>query len=356
MGEYKGKYIYEGDPHGGDSYREAYLNSVNKFIEKKLEETYARREEFMPNEALAKHQEKYRRALLEMVGSPVGDDYPTDIPAIESEYVASDDLSDIYRLKIEILPEFYYYCMLFRPLGVSGKTPLTLAQHGGGSLPEICSDTNGTSVYGHFTKRALERGITVLVPQLLLWTFNQDVGEKRVAIDLPYSRDKLNKSLIELGMSITGLEVFCLRRSIDALSNEDYIDESRIGMMGLSYGGYFTLYTAALDTRIKSAYAAGFFNDRTRVALGDWRYKNHMNSFSDAQVAALVAPRYLAVDVGIKDPVFDFTRAPKEADRAREYFRALGCEEKFRFSYWEGGHQFDNSGDGFEFFFSHLEK
>ena len=355
MGEYKGKYIYEGDPHGGDSYREAYLDSVNRLISNKKKETYARREAFMPYDSIKEHQEEYRQLLLGMIGSPV-DTYPTDIPTFESEFVAKDDLSEIYRLKIEILPEFYYYCMLFKPLNITGKTPLTLAQHGGGSLPEICSDTNGTSVYGHFTKRALERGITVLVPQLLLWTFNQDVGEKRVPINLPYSRDTLNKTLIELGLSMTGLEVFCLRRSIDALANEDYIDENRIGMMGLSYGGYFTLYTAAMDKRIKAAYAAGFFNDRTRVALGDWRYKNHMNTFSDAQVAALVAPRRLAIDVGQKDPVFDFTRAPEEADRAREYFRALGCEENFRFSYWDGGHQFDNSGEGFEYYFSELEK
>lgn len=356
MATYNGKEIYEGDPHLGDPYREAYLSSVSRFIWRKKQESFARRRAFMPPESIAEKQEEYRKGLLDMVGSPVGEDYPSDVPTYEAEFVARDGLSDIYRLKIEILPDFYYYCILFKPLDIKGKTPLTVAQHGGGSLPEICSDMNGTSVYGHFTKRALERGITVLVPQLLLWTFSQDVGEKRVPVNLPYDRDLLNRTLMELGMSVTGLEVFCIRRAIDAIAAEDYIDENRIGMMGLSYGGYFTLYTAALDTRIKSAYAAGFFNDRTRVALSDWRYKNHFNTFCDAQVAALVAPRRLAIDVGKSDAVFDFSRAPEEADRAKEYFRALGAEDNFRFAYWEGGHQFDASGEGFAFFFEELEK
>lgn len=355
MGEYKGKYIYEGDPHLGDPYRAAYLNSVKAFIEKKKAQSYATRESFMPPCELKRNPEKYREALLGMIGSPTGSDYPTDIPTYEAEYVAADELSEIYRLKIQVLPEFYTYCMLFKPLGVSGKTPLVIAQHGGGSLPEICSDTNGTSVYGHFTKRALERGMTVLVPQLLLWTFNQDVGEKRVPIDLPYNRAELDSQLKELGLSITGLEVFCIRRAIDAISAESYIDSDRIGMMGLSYGGYFTLYTSAIDTRIRSVYAAGFYNDRTHVAFKDWRYSGYLNLFSDCQVAALVAPRRLAVDVGKSDPVFDYSRSQAEAERAREYFKYLGCEDNFRFSYWEGGHRFDDSGEGFEFFFKGLE-
>ncbi|WP_438983966.1 hypothetical protein [Vulcanococcus sp.] len=33
-------------------------------------------------------------------------------------------------------------------------------------------------------------------------------------------------------------------------------------MMGFSYGGFYTLYTSALDQRIKAAVVSGFFNDR----------------------------------------------------------------------------------------------
>ena len=46
------------------------------------------------------------------------------------------------------------------------------------SMDEICSDMNGANVYGNFTKRALERDFAVFIPQLLLWTFNMETGEK----------------------------------------------------------------------------------------------------------------------------------------------------------------------------------
>ena len=355
MGTYNGKYIYEGDPHLGDPYRAAYLESIKRFIEKGKAESFARREEFIPAEELVANPEKFRETYLDMIGSPLGNAYTLDIPRYEKEYVASDDLSDIYRLKIEVFSDFYFYGMLMTPKNMQGRVPLVVAQHGGGSLPEICSDMNGTSVYGHFTKRALERGMAVFAPQLLLWRFDMETGENRVPIDLPFNRKDIDTQLIQLGLSITGLEVFCIRRSIDCLTAEKFIDGSRVGMMGLSYGGYFTLFTAAADTRIKSAYAAGFFNDRTEVALSDWKYKNQFNTFCDAEVAGLVAPRKLAIDVGETDPVFNFTRAPKEAARIEKYYNAYGCPENFRFSYWGGGHRFDESGEGFEFFFRGLE-
>ncbi len=352
MGIYNGKEIYEGDVHLGDEYRRAYLESVKRFISRGKEESYKKRADFMPAEELVKNPEKYRKLLSDMLGSPL-EEYPSGTPTYEKEYVATDGMSDIYRLKIEVFPDFYFYGMLMLPLDREGKRlPLVIAQHGGGSTPEICSDMNGTSVYGHFTKRALERGMAVFAPQLLLWRFDMETGENKVPIDLPYNRASLNSDLFRLGSSVTALEILCIRRSIDCLTAEDYIDGERVGMMGLSYGGYFTLYTAALDTRIKSAYAAGFFNDRVKVAFTDWKYKNDLNLFSDGEVGALVAPRRLQIDVGKTDGVFDFTAAPDEAERISKYYGAWGKGDEFRFSYWGGGHRFDESGEGFEFFFS----
>ena len=227
---YNGKNVLQTDVHGGDKFREAYLNSVNRFIEKKLSETYSERESFMTPEALVENPEKYRKALLDMLGSPVKE-YPTNVPTYEKEFVGSDDFSDIYRMKIEVMEDFYFYGMLLMPKKRSEKMPLVVAQHGGGSLPEICTDMNGPSVYCNFAQRALELGMVVFTPQILVWRFDMNTGENQVAIDLPYRRDEVDNKLKKLGLSITGLEIFCIRRSIDCLANEDFIDADRIGMM-----------------------------------------------------------------------------------------------------------------------------
>ena len=122
-------------------------------------------------------------------------------------------------------------------------------------------------------------------------------------------------------------------------------------MMGLSYGGYFSLHTAAVDKRIKSIYAAGFFNDRTKIVFDDWTYDNAAHKFLDAEVAALCAPRRLQIDVGKSDPVFDYAPSVAEGKRAAEYYTQFNAADNFRFTLWDGGHRFDESEAGFDFFF-----
>ena len=193
--------------------------------------------------------------------------------------------------------------------------------------------------------------MVVFAPQLLLWKIDFDTCENHEAPDISFSRGLIDRRLKMLGLSITGLEVFCIRRSIDYIHSLDYIDRERTAMMGLSYGGYFSLHTAAADTRIKSIYAAGFFNDRSRDGCYDWFYSDAAYPFFDAEVAALCAPRRLQVDVGKSDTVFDFSFAPAEGERAASYYEKAGAPDAFRFNMWDGSHRFDESEKGFEFFF-----
>jgi len=347
MVKYKGKAIYEGDISLGNQFRKEYLDSIEKFIENKYAESLEKRDSFMEN--ITENQELYRKNFLKMIGEPVFP-YPDNIPKAKSQYVGKDDMCDIYYVQIEVMPDFWFFGIYMVPFDVE-KAPLVIAQHGGGSTPEICSEFFGESNYGYFTKRALEKGMAVFAPQLLLWKFDIETGEKKLEIDVQFNRTVLNNKLKHFGFSITGLEVYCIRRSIDYLSSLDYIDEKRIGMMGLSYGGYFSLYTAAVDERIKSIYAAGFFNDRSKICFGDWAYDNAAETFFDAEAASLCAPRRLQIDVGIDDPVFDYKCSIKESERAKRYYACFNASGNFCFNLWKGGHRFDESGKGFDFFF-----
>ncbi len=347
MAEYKNKAIFSGDITVGNPYRKSYADSVDSFVNKKLADCVAVRDEFMRD--IVTCQQKYREQFVDMIGTPVTP-YPDSIPIAKSEFIGCDDFCDIYYMQIETMPDFWFFGIFMLPHGIK-KAPLVIAQHGGGSTPEICSELLGNSNYSFFTKRALERGMAVFVPQLLLWNFDIETGEKKVNIDVAYDRSKVDSKLKQLGLSITGLEVFCIRRSIDYFSSLDYIDGDRIGMMGLSYGGYYSLYTAAADTRIKSIYAAGFYNDRSQIGFEGWKYKNSLNTFCDAEVAALCAPRRLWLDVGKTDPVFDYSPSVKEGKRAENYYSLFNASDNFCFNLWDGGHSFDNSEKGFEFFF-----
>lgn len=347
---YNGKLVFEGDIASGNSYRKDYLDSINRFIQKKYDESFALRDKFM--ERITEDQEEYRKDFINMIGQPVFL-YPDYIPDAKSEFIGKDEFCNIYRLKIEVMPEFWFYGIFMIPHGIN-RAPLVIAQHGGGSTPEICSEFLGKSNYNFFTKRALEKGMAVFAPQLLLWKFDIDTGEQKTDIDIHFNRGEIDGKLKHIGLSITGLEVFCIRRSVDYINSLDYIDENRTAMMGLSYGGYFSLYTAAADKRIKSIYAAGFFNDRTKIVFGDWRYKNSANTFCDPEIIALCAPRRLQIDVGKTDSVFDYVPSVEEGKRAAQFYTQFNAEDNFRFNLWDGGHRFDESGTGFDFFFDEI--
>ena len=353
--EYKGKKLYNGDVHDGDKYRLEYTESIARFIEKRANESYKIREEFMPPEKLVENNDFYRNEYLKMIGFPF-DIETKDVPNVETVYVGEDDMSKIYRLSVEAFDDFKFYGILFIPHGISGKVPLVIAQHGGGGTPETCSDMYLENNYNYFTKRALENGFVVFAPSLMLWTFGIDTGEKFPKFDVPSDRQGNDRKLRQLGYSMTGLEVFCITRCIDYLVTLDEVDETKIGMMGLSYGGYFSLHTGAADTRIISVYDAGSFNDRSKVAITDWMHPNASFCFHDAEVAALIAPRRLRIDVGKQDTVFDYKPSIAEAERIEKYFEAFGAKENFCYDLHGGGHRFDENLEGFEYFFDGLRK
>lgn len=350
--EFEGKQIYHGDIHEGDSYRREYADSIARLLTRKHAQGYTTRESFLPPSQLKTHREEYRQEYLKMIGFPF-DLMRKELPRVDTVFVGEDDFCKIYRLSLEVAEDFRFYGMLMLPNGIT-KAPLVIAQHGGGGTPEFCSDFHTANNYNFFTKRALQRGFAVFAPSLLLWSFGIKTGEDFPQFEIPIDRAVYDQRLRQVGYGITGLEVFCIMRSLDYLCAQEFVDEQRIGMMGLSYGGYFSLHTAAADERIISIYDAGSFNDRSEVCFSDWSYPNSAYLFHDAEVAALCAPRRLRIDVGKQDQVFDYRPSAAEAERIKKYYAAFNAEQEFQFNLWDGGHRFEQDCSGFDFFFDGL--
>ena len=124
---------------------------------------------------------------------------------------------------------------------------------------------------------------------------------------------------------------------------QSFIDEKRCGMLGLSYGGFYTLYTMAYETRIKSGWSAAFFNDRTKYCWQDFVWKDSAGRFLDAEVAGLCAPRRLWCDVGATDTVFSADGVDELFPRVKAFYEASGAPSEVRMNLWEGGHRFSDS-------------
>ena len=348
--EYLGKKIWDEDPSAADDYRARYAEGIQKYIQKMNMECKNIRRKTMPPEEMVKIQEFYREKYKEMLGMQLFAGKTTK--PVEKTYVGSDEICEIYRLSVYITDEIPFYSMLLLPHNEGIPMPLVIAQHGGGGTPELCADMNGTNNYNHMVQRALKRGAAVLVPQLLLWSMTEIATQR--AHNIPHNRTKTDVDMKRFGSSITALEISGIMKTLDYVVSLNGIDADKIAMIGLSYGGYFTLHTMAIDTRIKAGYCAGVFNDRDMYDWADWSYKSSAFLFKDAEVAALCAPRKLYIQVGKEDPVFNFQSAKSEADRVKDYFETFGASENFKFDLWEGGHTISHHDEGYEFIFSVL--
>lgn len=334
-------------PAAADKYRQAYADGIEAFLSEMNRTAEARRRDaFCPE-----NQEENRALLRKMLGMELFDT-PAFLPP-SAEYAGDTDLAHVYRITLYITGQIPFYALLMLPQGVTTPCPLIIAQHGGGGTPELCSDLYGKNNYNHMVRRCLQRGAAVLAPQLLMWA--QKEIETQRAHPIPIDRTKTDAALKRFGSSITALEITGIQRCLDYVSAMPEIDENRIGMVGLSYGGYFTLHTMALDTRIKAGYSAGAFNSRDKHCLTDWSYHSSAWLLQDAEIAALCAPRKLYIQVGMEDSVFDYRTAVTEAQQAQAYFAQLGAETSFQFDLWPGGHTLSDHDRGFAFLFDALQ-
>lgn len=333
-------------PEAADKYRQAYADGIQSFLSQMNPLAEARRRERFQPEMQAQN----RALLRKMLGMELFDAPASLPPAVE--YAGDTDLAQVFRITLYITDQIPFYALLMLPRSVTGPFPLIIAQHGGGGTPELCSDLYGKNNYNHMVRRCMERGAAVLAPQLLMWA--QKEIETQRAHPIPFDRTKTDAALKRFGSSVTALEITGIQRCLDYVSAMQEIDENRVGMVGLSYGGYFTLHTMALDTRIKAGYSAGAFNSRDKHCFCDWGYPSSAFLLQDAEVAALCAPRRLYIQVGMEDTVFDYKTAVTEAQQAQDYFARLGAEDSFQFDLWSGGHTLSDHDRGFDFLFDAL--
>jgi len=334
--------------------RQGYLDEMMELLHARSRASAAIRDQFMPPEALAADREGYRRKFYEMLGWPLTEPRPAEPPEAEKSVLGQGDGYDIFRVRLAVLPNLHLNTLLFVPsdLKEDEKLPGIISQHGGLGSPELISGIWGdTFNYNDMTRRILKHRSVVIAPQLLIWPHDGAHDEPQ------FDRHLINNALRQQGSSIMGLETYALTRVLDYLESLDIVDTDHLGMIGLSYGGYYTILTAAADTRIKAAISSCSFNRHygdQRRSISDWCTTNAANTFMDAETAALAAPRALAIQVGEKDELFDYKLAQEEFSRLLPYYKAQGAEDRLSFRVFDGPHEFDKAEDDLNFFFKYL--
>ncbi len=308
-------------------FKQEYLDGLNELIRRRQTAMAEKREEYCKN--IFEDQEAYRNDFKKMLGWPLIDCDTSGLPSVKMEKLSEESGYSIYRMQFEILEGVMITGLYFRINGEE-KRPLVLVQHGGWGTPELMSGVYGsTASYNGMLERVISHEVHAFAPQLLLWQPDK--------YGVLYDRANVDARLKRVGSSITAVELYGLTRILDYFEAQDNV--SSFGMVGHSYGGFYTLFMSALDKRIRSAVSCSFFNTRDEYPWSDWTWFRAAEQFDDAEIACLVYPRKLCIEIGTNDALFDVRYGMRSLEKLTELCRGVGTDW-LTFIPFDGTHEF----------------
>jgi dienelactone hydrolase len=201
----------------------------------------------------------------------------------------------IRKLRYEIVPGFFSAALLYEPAKPGGRRPAILNVNGHVGAP-------GKTVE-YKQKRCITFAQNGVVALNLEWL---GYGELSAKGNSHWYAGHLDL----VGTHELGLFYLAMRKGLDYLYEHPGVDRERIGMTGLSGGGWQTIVLSALDERVRaSAPVAGFNGMGAKAAAraygdtGDPE-QSAADLFEAADyphLAALVAPRPLLLALNAED-------------------------------------------------------
>ncbi len=351
-----------------------------------------------PNSFLSgrfKSLEEFKSAGREKVRSAFAYQ-PEKVPP-RAEIVQRDDLGDFVREKIlfSTSSDFRVPAYLHLPKTVRHPKPaiVDLHSHGGmflfgkekvidfGQNHPVMTAYHRRNYGGRPTTTELvRRGYVVITIDALMF------GERRLMLDedLKYGWDRsrysvevadhlnqkcrskeatLAKSMTYAGATWPGIITWDDMRTVDYLVTRPEVDPDRIGCVGISLGGWRSLFLAGMDERIAAACVVGFMST-VRPML-----RRHIDTHSFAHfvpglhqyldlpdVVSMMAPKPLMVQQCREDALFPRDGMRDSVDKIAAVYERAGVKDRFVGRFYDGGHRFDvpMQNEAFEWFDQHL--
>ncbi len=298
----------------------------------------------------------FRRQLLKNLGR-----FPERVP-LSPDVVETCHEDGYTREKVVFDSERYAsvpaYVLIPDGLKKGERRPGILAAHGHGrgkvdmvGLAESEGDKKHVAALNYdYARKFVQKGYVVIAPD---W---RCFGERQPdAAWVRECRDKCNVSYLAygyFGYHLLTLNIWDGMRTIDYLQSRPEVDPKRIGCVGLSFGGTMTTYLSALDPRIKAAVISGYISTVRGDALTDRGKGNTCGSqyspalllYGDiADVAGLIAPRPLLVEMGEQDTCFVIDDAKKAYAHLDRIYRAAGAADRLDKDIFPGAHAFSGA-------------
>jgi hypothetical protein len=254
-----------------------------------------------------------------------------------------------YQVVLDVWPDVFAWGYLLLPKNVKPgeRRPAVVCQHGLEGLPEsvVAEDPSSRDfqAYRAYAVRLVEQGFVVYAPH------NPYRGETKFR----QLQRKANPLKLTLFSFILGQH----QQTLKWLTQLPLVDAQRVGFYGLSYGGVSALRIPALLDQYALSICSAAYNDWPRKIMSlDFRASymftreyDHFTfglgaTFSNAELAALIAPRPFMVERGHRDGVAPDEWVAHEYAKVRRLYAQLGIPQRTEIEFFDGGHVINGLG------------
>ncbi|MEX0716786.1 MAG: alpha/beta hydrolase family protein [Planctomycetaceae bacterium] len=169
----------------------------------------------------------------------------------------------------------------------------------------------------------------------------------------------LVQSLIYAGLTWPGMVVRDDMRTVDYLVTRPEVDPERVGCVGISMGGYRSLYLSGVDERIKAACVTGFMSTvksmvKKHINKHSWvHYLPTIHGYLDwPDIVSMMAPKPLMVQQCEQDGLFPLEGMRESLEKIGGVYEKAGVKERFHGRFYDQRHIFSVAmqDEAFDFF------
>jgi dienelactone hydrolase len=199
--------------------------------------------------------------------------------------------------------------------------------------------------YQHdFAIQAVEHGMAAVAIEPMAFGCRRDSITKKKGAGNSACQPAAGAALL-FGETMIGWRVYDVMRTIDWIETRKDLDSTRVGCMGISGGGTCTLFSTALEPRIKVAMVSGYLNTFRDCVLSlshciDNYVPGILQWAEMYDVAGLIAPRPLFAESGSRDPIFPIAASRESFARVKKIYGVFGAENVVEHEVFEGEHLF----------------
>jgi dienelactone hydrolase len=258
------------------------------------------------------------------------------------------------RFVYETRPGLTALAYLLTPAGGKGPfgTVICIPGHGRGVDDIVGIDPQGrdrtdkdTDGYEHdFAIQVVEHGMAAVAIEPLGFGCRRDPVNKKKGLAVKGCDPVAGEALL-LGQTLLAWRVWDVMRTIDWIETRPELDVKRVGCMGVSGGGTATLFSAALEPRIKVAMVSSYLNTFrdsifSMAHCTDNYIPGILNWAEMYDVAGLVAPRPLFAESGERDSIFPIAGSRESFAKVKAVYEVFGATDAVEHEVFDGPHSF----------------